>query len=252
MSRGQRTLLCCLISAVLCGVITASQCPTRSAPRREISPLDESCAVAPALQVAHPRVAVDWFQSTEYTVPLALWLNWINWTPGVVFGILFALANVGLRASGRMIRVVLSGIASGLIYLIAGFLFTRVYAALDMLPSGEPRWFIEYTPGFIAGLSGALLLALSTMFLIGTPFATRLSVARMCQTSAIGALMGVPFVFICTVGPIMGTDVIASWPMAFIVWQVPVGLSLAGSTERRIAAPAGSDSQTANRGQLRV
>ncbi len=91
-------------------------------------------------------------------VSWTLWLHWINWLPGVVFGLLFALAALQWTPFyGR--RAALYAFVSGLIYVAAGLVFSIF---LDVSGADEFALIIWIWPaGFSAGLLGGLLLSLA-------------------------------------------------------------------------------------------
>lgn len=96
-SQTLKTALFCAISGIACGLLAASQCAN----------LNDTCRVA----------AVSGDQSWS------IWLHWVNWAPGLLFGILFAVANVPQDRAVRARRVALYGVASALIYVLAGLIF---------------------------------------------------------------------------------------------------------------------------------
>ncbi len=192
----------CLISGLSAGLLAASQCQDAMS----------DCHIA----------ALEAFSSDP--VSWTLWLHWINWLPGVVFGLLFAFAALQWTPFyGR--RAALYALVSGLIYVAAGLVFSIF---LDVAGADEFSLIVWVWPaGFSAGLLGGLLLSLAANRLLrpsdsdggrlrGTPLPT-----------AVGALLGVLFVLICSYGE---QHIFIAFPAAFVIWQVGVGLALRAQT----------------------
>ena len=129
-----RVVAACILSGLIAGVLTASQCGRAGL----------NCNIA-ALEAFSPD-----------PVPWTLWLHWINWLPGVVFGLFFALAAVQWGPFyGR--RALLYALASGVIYVAAALVFS---VFLDFAGADEFALIVWLWPaGMCAGLVGGLLLA---------------------------------------------------------------------------------------------
>jgi hypothetical protein len=135
----------------------------------------------------------------------------VYYVPGPVFGFLFSIVNLT-----KPLRIAIFVAASGIIYIIAWNLF---FIIVDDQLSRPSRDFA----GFLAGLFGALSLALLTKFLVGTP----IKVQDEARTVVLGAIAGILFVELIIELMVRGFEVAYfayfAWPMAFTVWQVSVG-----------------------------
>jgi hypothetical protein len=150
-----------------------------------------------------------------------MWLNWINWLPGIIFGLLFAIGALDPGTPERPRRSALFAIASGLAYLAAGLVF-----ALLLLPArGDQFGMIVWVwpAGFAAGLLGALLLAVMSPVLMRAADSSRGVFSRIWLPTLVGALAGVLFVWISIYGE---QQILVAWPIAFSAWQIAVGLAL--------------------------
>jgi hypothetical protein len=87
----------CLISAVLCGFLLAS----------------EDCGVSNASGNIRGQCHI-----MAMSDPIKLQTHWVNWVPGTLFGIAFALGNSFNKSSIFMYSFV-----SGIIYYMAGLIF---------------------------------------------------------------------------------------------------------------------------------
>jgi hypothetical protein len=206
-----RVLVACLVSGLIAGVLAASQCARA----------ESDCSIA-ALQA---------FSSDP--VPWTAWLHWINWLPGMVFGLLFALASFQWTPFYWR-RAILYALASALIYLAAGLVFS---VFLDIAGADEFALIVWIWPaGFCAGLLGGLLLALAAKVLLRSSDSTGGLFRDTPLPVAAGALLGVLFVLICSYGE---QHIFASFPAAFVVWQVGTGAAIAsgGRIQGVSAAP---------------
>jgi hypothetical protein len=150
-----------------------------------------------------------------------MWLNWINWLPGIIFGLLFAIGALEPGTPDRPRRSALFALASGLAYLAAGLVF-----ALLLLPArGDQFGMIVWVwpAGFAAGLLGALLLAVMSPVLMRAADSSRGVFSRSWLPTLVGALAGVLFVWISIYGE---QQILVAWPIAFSAWQIAVGLAL--------------------------
>ncbi len=169
-------------------------------------------------------------------------VDWTNWTilvPGALFGLAFALAKIGASP-----RTLLYTLASTGIYAVAVHLFAWT---LNSAPAID-RSLRLYTGGLIAGLFGALMLAVTLQRF--APISPR----DLARTAVVGALAGVVFVWLmnepwlCAEADGEGAGICPRftyvfWPIAFALWQGAVGWSLAGALSqnpllRSAAAPA--------------
>jgi hypothetical protein len=155
-------------------------------------------------------------------VPLSIWMNWVNWLPGVVFGLLFAIATVqpAWQADGRR-RIALYAACAGVIYLIAGIVFFLILSIARDDQFAAMIW--VWPAGLLAGLAGGILLELAASRVLRGPSTPGGRSRRAWLPPVIGALAGVIFVWMCIYGE---QSVMLAWPVAFVVWQVPVGLAL--------------------------
>jgi hypothetical protein len=197
-TRTLRILTACVFSGLSAGLLAAAQC------RDAMS----NCRIA-ALEAFSPE-----------TVAWTLWLHWINWLPGVVFGLFFALAALQW-APFYARRASLFSLVSGLIYVAAGLLFSIL---LDIAGADEVALVVWIWPaGLCAGLLGGLLLAIAAnRFLQPVDAALGLWTGTPLP-AAVGALLGVVFVLICSYGE---QHIFVAFPAAFVIWQVGVGLAL--------------------------
>jgi len=199
-SRLRNVAIACLVSGILAGLLSASQCQRA----------ESDCPIA-ALQYLSSDAA-SW----------ALWLHWVNWLPGAVFGVLFAVAALKPTATGRARRVGLYALVSAAAYVVAGLVFSGflAYASAD-----EFRLIVWVWPaGFSAGLLGALVLAMG-----GNRFLRRAGSAggmfhRSWLPALVGGIAGILFVWACIYGE---QQPLVAFPLAFSIWQIAVGLSLA-------------------------
>jgi hypothetical protein len=203
-----RTIAFCLASGIICGLLNAARCPGGTQ--------QDVCAIA-ALQ-AFSSADVDW----------RIWLDWINWVPGLVFGLMLWLSHLGWMA-GRRRPLITFALASAVIYLIAGPLFTGVLVWTQDMDSLGFIWLLP--AGFAAGLFGGLGLALATNLVKRASLAAK-PLSRIGLPAVVGGGAGMLFVLVCFFG---AEAILAAWPAAFVIWQVPVGLALMRRT-------AGSDS----------
>ena len=192
-----RIVLACLVSGILAGLLTASQCQ-----------ISEDCRIG-AIQVLSSDPA-SW----------TMWLHWINWVPGIVFGLLFAFSALERDRADRPRRVGLYALASGAAYLIAGLVFALFLSPAAGVEYGLIVW--VWPAGIAAGLIGALVLAVMCNLLIrpasaGGPF------SRSWLPALVGAVAGVLFVYIGIYGE---QQILLAWPAAFVIWQVAVGVAL--------------------------
>jgi hypothetical protein len=144
--------------------------------------------------------------------------EWIFWIPGAVFGILFAIANFH-----RKFQIGLYTILSSVIYIGAVRIFFKV--------SGN-HLNNYLVGGFFAGAFGALTLALLTKLISKTAI-TSLDEFR---ATIIGAITGIAFVYIFSsaMGEPFSNDANMNWvliPIAFAIWQVPIGWLLTKSIQ---------------------
>jgi hypothetical protein len=197
-SRLWNVLIACLVSGILAGLLNAWQC--RGA--------ESNCSIA----------ALKYYSGDP--VSLATWAHWINWLPGVVFGVLFAIAALRLEAPQRPRRVLLYGLVSAAAYLVAGLVFSAFVAYAS---SDEFSLIVWIWPGgFCAGLLGAAVLAVGAKALIRSPQGEVFS--RVWLPAVVGGVAGVLFVFVCIQGE---QQISLAFPAAFSIWQIAVGLALA-------------------------
>jgi hypothetical protein len=207
-----RVLVACLISGLIAGLLTASQCARA----------ESDCHIA----------ALKAFSSDP--VPWTAWLHWINWLPGIVFGMFFALAALpGRSFYGR--RLLLYAAASAAIYVIAGLLFSIF---LDVAGADEFALIVWIWPaGLSTGLLGGALLAVAARALLFSAPSAAEAPPRLWLSALIGAAAGLLFVWICSYGE---QHIRFAWPLAFVLWQVLVGWSLMPRplpAARRASAP---------------
>jgi hypothetical protein len=191
-------MLACLASAIIAGLLVASQCPRA----------ETACHIA-ALQ----------YLSSD-PVQWTLWLHWANWLPGIIFGVLLSLA---LFPQGRIdwSRALKFSAASTVTYVVAGLVFA---AFLSIAAADELALIIWVWPaGFVAGLTGAALLTFAAASLLSTKGLPALSLGRAWPPILAGAVLGLLFVLICIQGE---QQIMLAWPLAFAAWQVGVGLLL--------------------------
>jgi hypothetical protein len=207
-SRYLKVALACVASGIVAGLLAASQCPHA----------ESSCQIAP-LQ----------YLSSEPT-SWVTWSHWVNWLPGIIFGLLFALTAIEPTAHRRGVRILTYGLLSGAVYLVAGIIFSffLAYGALDEFSLIVWVW----PGGLVAGFVGALLLALAAGRVIPPPESAVSAFRRIWLPAIIGAVMGLLFVLVCIYAE---QQIILGFPLAFCLWQVPVGLAL---VPRMPAAPA--------------
>ncbi|MFH1184874.1 MAG: hypothetical protein V1755_07530 [Chloroflexota bacterium] len=204
-SRTWKTVILCAVSGILCGLMTAAQC----------GQAESGCQVAPVQSLFSDPA------------PWSIWLHWVNWLPGVVFALLFAIATAQpvSQAGGRG-RIALFAACAGVIYLIAGIVFFLILSVAREDQFAAIIW--VWPAGLLAGLAGGILLELTVDRVLREPLTSSGRPRRAWLPPVIGALAGVIFVWICIYGE---QTIMLAWPLAFIIWQVPVGLAL----RRRLA-----------------
>jgi hypothetical protein len=189
----------CAASGILCGLLTAAQCQRA----------ESGCQIAPLESLFDDPAA--W----------TIWLHWVNWLPGVVFGLLFAFATRRASPAGGPRQVALYGAAAGAVYLIAGLLF---YLILSIARGDQFAAIVWVWPaGLVAGMAGGFGLAVTAnLALAGSPHPPR-ALPGSGLPALVGAAAGLLFVFICTYGE---QAILIAWPLAFVIWQIPIGLVL--------------------------
>jgi hypothetical protein len=145
----------------------------------------------------------------------------VYYLPGAVFGFLFSIINFT-----KPLRMAIFVVASSIIFIIAWNIFFLVGDTQLSIPS-------RVLGGFLAGLFGALALALLTKVLAGIP----IKVQEEARTAVVGALTGILFIEVIARGMALmfkGFEAAAiTWPLAFAVWQVSVGWSLSTSIQNQ-------------------
>lgn len=197
-TRALRSLVACLLSGLTAGLLAASQCWQA----------ESDCRIAALQALSSDPVA--W----------TAWLHWVNWLPGAVFGLFFALAAMDWTPfHGR--RVLLYVLASAGAFIVAETVFA---AFLELGSADELALVVWIWPaGFVAGGLGAALLRLASNWLLGPAGPPRWSLHRDWVPMFVGSLAGILFVFIALIGE---QRILLAWPIAFIAWQVAVGLAL--------------------------
>ena len=143
----------------------------------------------------------------------------IFWIPGLIFGVLFAIVNI--RGG---LRFIIYAIASGAIYIGAVQIFFRTIGTIDEE--------ISINGGFLAGLFGAVLLALATKVIGSAP----IKFVDEGLTALLGAILGVIFIqIVFTDFDVFGDGVtlLKHLILAFVVWQVPISWLLTYNLQRR-------------------
>lgn len=199
-SRLRNVILACLVSGILAGLLSASQCRTAEA----------DCSIA----------ALKYYSGDAVSV--AIWAHWVNWLPGVLFGLLFGIAALEPNAASRARRLALYALVSAAAYVAAGLVFSAfvAYASSDQFSLIVWIW----PGGLSAGLLGALMLGVGANRLIRNPGAEDGIFSRVWLPAIVGAVAGVIFVFLCTYGE---QQIMLAFPVAFCIWQIAVGLTLA-------------------------
>jgi hypothetical protein len=145
----------------------------------------------------------------------------VYYLPGPVFGFLFSVVN--LR---KPLRIAIFVAASSVVYIIAWNLFFNIVDDQLARPSRD-------FAGFLAGLFGAMALALFTKFLAGMP----IKVHDEARTVVLGAITGILFVELIIESMFRGFEnayfLYFAWPLAFAVWQVSIGWSLTTSIQKQ-------------------
>lgn len=222
MSTRWKTFLACLLSAVICGLLIAIDC-------RNLS-WDRNC---------HIRAFQDIPRSLVVTYFWRDLLHWVNWLPGLVFGLAYAVVHFRKKN-----QIILFALSSGCSFLIAGLVSSYV----------DP--FLIY--GFIeGGLLGALALLLTEKFLtrsrIKADDIIRISVTSIIASGALG-LFHLFYYFACLSASLSGSGVdcgddiipvIVQFSLVIAIWQVPVGLSLSKSLEEHTIAKGEETSASA-------
>ncbi len=93
---------------------------------------------------------------------------------------------------------------------------------------------IGVAPAILAGLFGGFSLALSRTLILANPDRTDWSSAKLLSSTLVGGAMGPLFFAVSLLGPLLVSN-LAAWPVAFAIWQIPVGLTLARGMRPRAA-----------------
>jgi hypothetical protein len=144
--------------------------------------------------------------------------DWIFWMPGAVFGLLFAIANFQSK-----FQISLYTALSSAIYIGAVRIFFKA-------SGNDLNYYLA--GGLLAGVCGALTLALITKLISKTS----LTFSNEFRSTIIGGITGIAFVHIIvsSVANDFGNEGNWSWPLfpiAFALWQIPVGWSLTTSIQ---------------------
>lgn len=124
MSTRWKAFWLCLLSAVICGLITAIDCGNLDG--------DDTCHVLPVRLLFPGFIEVSFW---------SYFLHWVHWLPGLVFGFLFAYIHYRDKY-----QIIIFGLSSGIFYLIAwlissyissdvggGFFVGGLFAAMALL-----------------------------------------------------------------------------------------------------------------------
>jgi hypothetical protein len=200
MSRTWKTVALCALSGIVCGLMTAAEC------RR----VESGCQIAPIQSIFSDPVS--------WTV----WLYWVNWLPGLVFGALFAIPSaVAAPAAHRVRRIAAYALSSAAAYLVAGLLFFLILSHGSANEFDALIW--VWPAALTAGLFGALGLALAASAVLSTSREPGRRFRRFGLPALVGAIMGLAFAGVCIYGE---QNILVAWPVAFALWQVTVGLAL--------------------------
>jgi uncharacterized membrane protein YuzA (DUF378 family) len=141
----------------------------------------------------------------------------VYYVPGPVFGFLFVIVNLT-----KPLRIAIFIATSSVIYIIAWNIFFLIGDTQLSIPS-------RVFGGLLAGLFGALALALLTKLLASTPIKAQ----DEARTIILGASAGILFIEVM----FRGIEVsYFAWPLAFAVWQISVGWSLTTSVQNHLAS----------------
>ncbi len=197
----QKTIVLCSISGMVCGILLTyyGSCPGH---------LNASSALYEC-------------QLMALRTPLKLNLHWINWLPGLLFGLVFAIANLTQKSG-----VVVFTLVSGVIYYLAGLIFALFMSATDYHWTSVAIALLLILGSIISGFFGAFTLVLIGKYLARIPFVFWKDIV----TAAIGAFAGILFFGSFMLGIFIYP--IALWSLGFLIWQVWVGLSLTSALQK--------------------
>ena len=186
------TLMLCLISAIFCGFLLAG----------------EDCGVSNASENLRGECHI-----MAMNIPTKLQTHWINWVPGILFGIAFALGN-----SFNKFGIVAFSLVSGIIYYIAGLIFALFGIQLNF--DEKLSWIVAVfaTGSVFAGVFGAT----SLLFLVKYLSKAQIVFGIEIRMAGVGALAGIIF-FFCG---LLGLLAFPFWLLAFAIWQVFIGFYL--------------------------
>ena len=90
-----------------------------------------------------------------------------------------------------------------------------------------------FIAGAVTGLIGALLLAIAAHLLTCPPADFKALDVSLLAAAIVGALAGLLFTVVGLNG---GDHNLIFWPLAFVIWQVAVGVSISLSLQRTAIA----------------
>ena len=190
--RTKTTLMLCLVSAVFCGFLLAS----------------DGCGVSNASENLRGECHI-----MALNNPMKLQTHWVNWVPGILFGIAFALGN-----SFNNFGVFTYSLVSGIIYYIAGLIFAVFGIQLNF--DEKLPWIITiFAIGSVfAGAFGATSLLFLSKYVSKTQNVFRFEI----KMAGAGAIAGIIF-FFCG---LLGLIAFPFWLLAFATWQISIGFYL--------------------------
>jgi hypothetical protein len=92
---------------------------------------------------------------------------------------------------------------------------------------------VLFIGGAVTGLLGALLLAIAAHLLTRPPVDFKLLDVRLLAAAIVGAIAGLLFTVVGLNG---GDHNLIFWPIAFVIWQVAVGLTISVGLQRKATA----------------
>ena len=158
---------------------------------------------------------ISYFKITDLPGSSLKW-NYIEYLPGIIFGIAVGLFFLKLRPMSKpAVRIPLWIAASLVSYFLAVQTTLQIYAShIQQLPKIDPPLQWQVFAFFVGGLVGASVLLLAFSFLL-----THLTLAKYLIITLLGGVLGVS-------GVIHGLPALFELAPLFIIWQTGMAFAL--------------------------
>jgi hypothetical protein len=168
----------------------------------------------------------DSYGVSSASLSVQYWYHWVNWLPGIVFGLVFSTLH-----STKGLNILIFSLVSGVVLLLAGLI--KIYVQIS--GSGYTEW------GIIVGsVFGGLALSLSVNILVQTKLNLETVFKPILISFLSGGVLAFCYYFLnlavalagggseiaCTGNQPLVVETIPASILTFAVWQVPVGLAL--------------------------